>query len=264
MKTASILGTLLGASGFLLIAIGCTGGPNDGGASSSSGSSGGGDGGGGGGDASCSEGVLSGQRACVPGTGTANTELTIQAEGIGCVGGGTSLTACNVAVNGQTITLTLESRVCTGGPETSLACGIPQTTCKIPPLAAGDYTIDFAGDEPNRGRELVIGTGSSASSCSLNGPGGGQDPIAADDYDKSCTVGNDDTCTLVSEGDPCASCNACPTAAIATSAVANLESDRRARRALCVGDQTRPACAPCPPTIKAVCNANAQCVTEPL
>lgn len=261
------LGLILfgGAFAALVAFAGCTGGPNEG---SSSGTSGqpdppNGDGGDVSTDASgpsCTLGTIEGERVCVPGAAKANTQLVLQAEGEGgCLGCGTSITACKVDVADKTITLTIEAQTCALAGPCPEICRTSKIGCVVPPLGAGTYRVDFAGDGGPKGRELVVEDAASATSCTLL-----DEPIEdvrASDYASTCTDGNDDTCTLVSEGDPCQACPACPTSAIATTAAAELGRDYRERRASCSGDVAGPACAQCPMTHRAACNGGT-CAAE--
>lgn len=257
----AILGTLFA----LVVAVGCTGGPSDaaGGSSGSSGGSSSGDppnlsdaG------QTCNAGTLQGERVCVPGAAKANAPITVQAVAVGgCVGCGTTITGCKVEVAGKNITVSIESRSCTPAGVCNEACAIPQVTCTIPGLAAGSYRLDFGGGGP-KGRQLEVTEDASASSCTLPQTTDGN--ISADDFPKSCNPGEPDQCELIAEGSACSPCRACPTRAVSASAVGSVDAKYRELRAACVGDLGAPACAACPPTLRAVCGSSGQCEAQPL
>lgn len=257
MKISTSLPVL--AAGFIVAIVACSGGSGDAGSGDAGIEGGRAEGGTG----ACATGLFTGQRVCVPAVGSANTPITVQAEAQGCTGCGNTLEECKVTVDGSTISLSLVEKSCSSTGECPAICGIPQATCTIPPLAAGRYSVEIvnAPSVPTiGGRELVIGEGGTAS-CTLVTPAPATD-IEAAAYDRTCTTGDDATCELVSVGDACQRCAACPSAAVAKSAAETLRGDYRKAHAQCMGSLSA-ECEPCPQTLKAVCNAGT-CTTAPL
>lgn len=195
----------------------------------------------------CTVQTLPGDRACVPGTARANTPITIGVDASeGCLGCFTTFDPCNVTVSGDQITVSMVTRTCP--PATDIGCpaicAYQATTCTIPALPAGTYTVVVAGDKPRAGlppRELVVTADATASSCSLPSGPEGPKPLA-DVYPKTCAVDAD--CAVATLGDVCAPCN-CPNAAIATSAVPAYEADYRAATSQCVASDAQVKCAAC-------------------
>jgi hypothetical protein len=199
-------------------------------------------------------------RACVPGTAKANAAITIEVDGEGCTGCGSSLLPCKVDVTGTTIAITLEVRTCPL-PENQACpavCGVPSATCTIPPLAAGDYTIQLAGGGARTSedpvRRLVVTANATATSCDI--PDDRKTPtISAAEYPQACT--GDQDCVLVTQGDVCQPC-ACPSGAISKTSIETYESDLRARQSLCSSRGGAVDCAPCQ-TVKAHCGSTGKC-----
>ncbi len=219
------------------------------GASGSSGTSGssGGTSGSSGANPTCTAQTLPGDRACVPGTARANTPITIAVDASdGCLGCFTTFDPCSVTVSGDQITVAMVTRTCppAGDVGCPAVCAYQSTTCTIPPLAAGAYTVVVVGDKPRVGlppRQLVVTPDGAASSCSLPVPPEGPKPLA-DVYAKTCTT--DDDCAAATVGDVCAPCK-CPNAAIAISAVRSYEADYRASTSQCPASDAQVKCAAC-------------------
>jgi hypothetical protein len=237
-----------------MVVVGCAGGSGGIGAGD-----GGSSGGGGGDGGACTTIDLPGTRACVPRTAKPNTPLSIEVEGEGCLGCGTTLLPCTVTRDGSKIVLAIEANQCPlpEGTPCATICQIPKASCSLPALPSGSYRLEFGSgtrvstDEP---RMLVVADGGQATSCTL--PPGPPAPISATDFPRSCTVGDDATCTLVIEGDVCKPC-VCPTGAIATSANDDYADELRTRRATCTSGGGSPSCAPCPDDKVARCVAGA-------
>lgn len=232
-----------------LVFVACGGNVSSGG-----GGGGGGDGGGGG---SCTTATLPGDRACVPGLAQANVPLEIQVDATdGCLGCFTTFDPCKVDVSSNGITITMVTRTCPppGDRACPAICALPGTTCKLPPLAAGTYTVKVTGEFDPVGlppRELVVTNDAGASvSCKLPQPPNEAAPLDGTKYGRSCSVDGD--CELATVGNLCTPCK-CPNTAISTSESAKYEADYRAGSSQCHHAQSGDvACAPCPP-VKATC-----------
>ena len=246
----------------LLVACGgsVSGGGSSSGASGSSGPSGnggtsstGGLSGTSGAVASCTVQTLAGDRACVPGTGRANTPITIAVDASkGCLGCFTTFDPCNVTVTGDRITVSMVTRTCPPAGEVGCpaVCTFQATTCTIPPLAAGTYKVDVVGDGPHGGlpdRELVV-TADGATSCKLPSPPNEPKPIP-DSYPRECAT--DDDCAIATIGSVCAPCT-CPNTAIAKSALPAYEADYRAATSQCPPSDAQVKCGGCE-NHKAIC-----------
>lgn len=196
----------------------------------------------------CSVRPLDGQRACVLGRAKANVALTLEADANGCTGCGSSMRPCKVTVAGNTIALALEESVCPLPPDTACAeaCGVPKAKCDLPPLAPGSYAVEVAASVSVGGavrRTLVVDANATGTACALDlAP---PKDIAAADFSQSCTVPED--CIAVVQGAPCAPC-ACPSAAIAKTALADYEATVRERTSQCA-PRLQPPCAACMPVM---------------
>jgi hypothetical protein len=206
---------------------------------------------------SCATPEVASSRACVPKRAKANAPLTIEIEGDGCLACGAETGACDVAVDGQKVTLTLHSKQCAvpaGG--CSKECRLAKTTCAIPALAQGTYRLELGATvraSTDEVRSLVVEAAGTDASCTL--PVGPPPPIDPTPSQKQCTTGNDNECTLVIEGDVCKPC-LCATAAIAVSARSDYEAEINARRAACDTGHGSPSCIACLQTHVAKCVAN--------
>lgn len=250
LALGSTLLVLLVACGGSVSGVGSSSGSSgaSGGTSGNGGTSGGNGGSSGtsGAGPSCTVQTIPGDRACVPGTGRANTPITIDVDASqGCLGCFTTFDPCSVTVTGDRITVAMVTRTCppAGDIGCPAICTFQATTCTIPPLAAGTYKVDVVGDQPHAGlpeRELVI-TADGATSCSLPSPPNDPKPIA-DVYPKSCTT--DDDCSVATVGEVCAPCK-CPNAAIAKSALPAYEADYRAATSQCPPSDAQVKCAAC-------------------
>jgi hypothetical protein len=140
-------------------------------------------------------------------------------------------------------------------------CALPGTTCKLPPLAAGTYTVTVTGDGPRTGlppRELVVTDDATApTSCKLPQPPNEPPSLPGTKYSTSCST-NDD-CVLATVGDPCTPCK-CPNAAIAKSAQSSYQADYRAGTSQCRSRNDGIACAACAP-VKATCKSDSTALT---
>jgi len=226
--------------------------------SSSSSSSGGTSGGG-----TCTQSVVNGDRACVPGTAKANAEIEIEVDASdGCLGCFTTLDPCEVSVSGKAITIQMRARTCPppGDQACPAVCMQAKSTCKIPPLAAGTYSVAVVGDKPGtRPRELVVTNKADAatSSCKLPPQGATPDPLNGEKFSRSCSVPGD--CALATVGNVCQPCS-CPNTAISKSSVESYQSEYRARTSQCPNTQGGPICAACPP-MKADCDIDPTALT---
>ena len=250
------------------LAVACGGATSDVDSSSGSGDggAGGGDGGTGNGDGgtTCTKAAVNGRRACVPGTASEGTALTVDIDASdGCLGCFTTL-ACNVQVTGTTITLAMESTTCppAGDLACPAVCQIPQTKCTIPALAAGTYEVKVAGEGPRIGlgpRKLLVAPASAetAASCSLGQIGTPPEPLDVSKLSTSCSTDQD--CMLAFDGNVCGPCT-CPSTAIATSAAKEYEALLRARSSQCETRQDGVACAACAP-VKASCKIDGNALT---
>lgn len=254
----------LGTSALLACLVACSGGIAPvGGGDGDGGGGGGGDGGGGadgGGGGSCMTSPLPLKRVCVPATAKAGVEITVQADGEGCLGCGTTVLPCKVEIVGKQIRLGGQMQSCTipDGLGCPAFCGLPQPRCTIPPLPAGDYTIELttgvrSSDEPTR--RLVVSATATATSCDLPQGIDGPKPIVAASFAQTCGV--DEDCVAVTEGDVCQAC-ACPNAAIAKSAKDSYDGEVRAKQSLCTSGGGA-ACAACQER-KAKCGTGGKCV----
>jgi hypothetical protein len=106
---------------------------------------------------------------------------------------------------------------------------MPCTTCTLPALAAGTYTLTVGGEGPRTG---------------LQPP-----PLEVGGYSKSCSTDSD--CQSVTVGDVCSPCK-CPNEAIAKTSGEAYSGDDRAHASQCHTDKSGIQCAACAPT-KATC-----------
>ena len=255
---ASSYASLLAALTFAFVACGgSTSNVGDGGTSGTSGTSGSSgtsgtsgdtDGGAGG---SCTNATLPGDRACVPGLAQANVPIEIAVDAMdGCLGCFTTFDPCKVDVSGQNITLSMITRSCSppGDQACPAVCALPGTTCKLPALAAGTYTVKVTGDKARTGlppRELVVtNDAGGSSSCKLPQPGTEPPALDGKKYGTSCTLDTD--CRTATVGSLCSPCK-CPNLAIAKTESAKYEADYRAGSSLCHASDDTIACAACPP-----------------
>lgn len=221
-------------------------GSDDGGANVDSGTGGGG----------CTVGSLPGDRACVPGFGKAGTPITIDVEGDGCLGCFTTFEPCKVDVAGATITISLATKSCPppGDVACPAVCAIPQTTCSLPALAAGEYVVKFSNESASvRSRTLVV-TADGETSCDLTQPGLPPAELDTSKYATTCTT--DDDCVAVAKGSMCGACGLCPNTAIAKTDKDAYDAEARSLTSQCTFPDQIPACAPCPPA-EARCQAGA-------
>ena len=231
---------------FLLFLVACGGklaSSSDGGTSSSSSSSGGGSTSGGVEDG-CTVASQAGNRACVPGEAQSNTAISIDIDTTkGCMPCFSTMDPCAVDVRGTQITVGMETRTCgnTSNRACPAICTVPATTCQLPPLKAGTYTVSVIGEGDNAlSRQLVVTDTSDTSSCHLLRPAPSIGPFVLSSYDQSCTQASD--CTAIPSL-LCRAC-ACEDAAIATSSLPAFEADFRAASSQCEPQPTG-ACAPC-------------------
>jgi hypothetical protein len=252
----------LGAGAILTLVVACSGSTGRVGSSGDTGEGPAEDGGADGGDsASCTVTPLVGTRVCVPGTARAGAALSLEVDAKGCFGCGHSVLPCKVEVSGQRILLALEQKSCVTTELCPGVCQLPQTTCAIPPLKAGTYTVDFADAERQSDapvRKLLVADGAVATSCDTGNPNEPPRPIVATDYPRAC-VGDGD-CALITEGNVCAPC-ACANAAISKTALPTYEATVRERQALCNQGTGSASCVACEKRI-AKCSAG-MCVDEP-
>ena len=236
------------------------GGP-DGSSSSSGGSSSGGSSSGGSSGTSggtCTSSPVAGSRACVPGTARAGAPLRIAVDATdGCLGCFAKLDACTVDVVGDRITVAMTATTCepTTDRECPAVCMIPSTSCDVPPLAAGEYTVEVAGEGSRSGlapRTIVVAADATETSCELPSPGTPPAPLDGSKYARACST--DEDCVRATVGNLCQPC-ACPNTAIAKAAAAEYEADRRARSSQCE-PQGAVVCAACAPM-------NAKCEIQP-
>lgn len=244
---ASSASSLVAALAFVVVACGgTTTNIGDGGADGG----GGGDGGGGdGGGGSCTTSTLAGDRACVPGLAQAGVPIEFQVDAAdGCLGCFTTFDPCKVDVSGTDITISMITRVCPppGDQACPAICALPGTTCKLPPLTAGTYTVKVTGDGPRTGlppRELVVTNDAGASAaCKLPQPPNEPEPLDGKKYSTSCSVDGD--CELATVGGLCSPCK-CPNLAIAKSDSAKYKADYRAGTSQCRSQTGDIACAAC-------------------
>ena len=240
----------------LLVLLACGGSTSatgtDGGTGTGEGGTSGGTSGGGG---SCTTATLPGDRACVPSTAQAGVPLTIAVDAKdGCLGCFTTFDPCAVDVAGTDITVSMKTKTCPppGDQACPAICALPGTTCQLPALAAGTYTLTVTGEGPRTGlvaRTLVVTADAKATSCALPMPGTNPSPLDATGYSTSCSV--DAECALATFGDVCQPCK-CVNGAIAKSASEAYAGDYRAQASQCHTDKSGIQCAACAP-VKAVC-----------
>lgn len=195
-------------------------------------------------DDGCTVSSQVGNRACVPAEAMASTALSIDIdETQGCLPCFATMDPCTVVVRGTQITVGMQTRTC-GSTSNRLCpaiCAIPATTCQLPPLSAGTYTIRVLGEGDNAlTRELVVSDTATATSCELVRPAPTVGPFVLSKYDRSCTQASD--CTAIPSL-LCRAC-ACEDTAIATSALDAFRADFRAATSQCEPQPTG-ACAPC-------------------
>jgi len=256
---------LLGfGSALVLVLVACGGSVSSvGGSSGSSGSSGTGSSGSSGAGSSgssgssgigstCSTNVLNGDRACVPGTARAGAPIQIAVAATdGCLGCFTTFEPCAVTVLGDRITVSMQTKTCQpqGDVACPAVCGLPGTTCTLPALKPGTYTVEVTGDKPRGGlppRELVVTADATATSCTLPSNGSETPPLDGAGYAKSCSIDTD--CALATVGDVCAPCK-CPNLAIASSSSAQYQADYRERTSQCPTTNAEVKCAGCKPVM---------------
>ncbi|MDB4943850.1 MAG: hypothetical protein JWP97_3384 [Labilithrix sp.] len=220
-----------------------SGGSSSGG--SSSGTSGGGSSGSGG---TCTIGSLPGDRACVPGTARAGQPISVGVDASeGCLGCFTAFEPCDVTVSGTTVLVTMRTKTCTPAGDVACppVCASPRTTCVIPPLAAGTYTVSVSGEGSRSylpARELVVTDGAGETSCALPPSGEEPAPLDGNAFGKSCNQDSD--CTPIFAGSQCAQC-ACANDAVSTSELPAYEAARRARISQCAPPGAPAPCAAC-------------------
>ncbi len=218
------------------------------GGSSGSSSSGGSSGSSGG---TCSTSTLPGDRTCVPGVARANTPIQIVVDASeGCLPCFATFEPCAVSVVGDEVTVSMVTKTCLPSGDTGCPaiCQIPRTTCTLPPLAAGTYTVAVTGEgarSPLAPRRLEVATEATATSCTLPMPGAPPPTLDGSSYSTSCSV--DDDCVLAIVGTACAPC-ACPNFAIAKSSARAYEADYREKTSQCATRKEPVACAGCPAT----------------
>lgn len=254
------------ASSLALVLVACGGSATAPGSSSGSSGSSGSGGDGGRDERPCSTEPLDADTACVPGTAKAGAPITIGvAASTGCLGCFTTLEPCTVSVVGSAIVVTLESKVCkpAGDLACPAVCGLIGTTCTLPPLAAGSYTVAVTGDSPSSGvppRELVVTADATASSCVLPSPGLKPPILDPDAFPKACVEDSD--CVLVTAPNSCAGC-ACEPLAIAASGKDTYDAAYRAQRSFCPHNGNDPACSPCPPSLARCEKSTGTCAIAP-
>jgi len=126
-------------------------------------------------------------------------------------------------------------------PTIAIAIALLLTACIEP-----DEKLNSEPNNANNSNNANNGS-NNANNTSNNANNGGGD-IDPTDYDQSCTF--EDDCTLMNSGDPCA-CHVCPDAAIASTAMADLQDDIAA--AMC-GEISCPAIG-CGEDLLAHCNS---------
>lgn len=219
------------------------GGGADGGSSEDGGSDGG----------SCTIDPLPGDRACVPGTARSNTPIDISVAGPGCRSCFSTDEPCEVVVTGTVVKVSMMSKTCidrspgSGSPACPPVCLLPETTCKLPALAAGTYTVEVSG-EPTSSRAprtLVVADDATTTSCKLPPAGRPPEPLDGAKYPTTCATAND--CLSATVGVICGPCK-CPDAAIAKTSLDTYSADYRARLSECDADKSGGLdCAACPP-----------------
>jgi hypothetical protein len=241
---------------------GGVGGGSEGGGGGGGGEGGAGEGGGGGGG-SCTTATLPGDRACVPGVARANTPLEIDIDASeGCLGCFTTFEPCQVVVSGTTITVSMVTKSCppAGDQACPAVCLLPQTSCKLPALAAGTYTVDVTGQPTSTGlapRTLVVADDATATSCKLPRNGEKPAPLDGSKYSTSCST--DDDCMIATAGELCGPCK-CPNLAIAKASSSAYGADYRERTSQCQPEKSGVQCAACPPA-KAACEIQPNALT---
>lgn len=253
MTYRSVLAFSASFVGGVAVLVACGGSTTGGGGNSGvdGGTGGGGGSEGGGGGSTCTTATLPADRACVPGTALAGSPISIGVDATeGCLGCFTTFEPCKVDVSGQDITVSLATKTCPppGDQACPAICALPGTTCTLPALAAGTYTLKVTGDGARTGfppRQLVVTSDSSASSsCKLPQPPNDPAPLDGTKYSKACT--GDGDCTTATVGSVCSPCK-CPNAAIASSELAKYDADFRAASSQCRTPQGDIACAACAP-----------------
>ena len=258
MKTMQTVWTL-GLSAMFVATVACSGGISPVNGSSSGGDGGDSDGGVGPG---CTKEAIDVSRACVPGTAKAGVELTLDADGVGCGGCGTTIGPCVVNVTGDVIRLSMDVQKCPlpEGVGCDLSCALPEAKCVVPALAEGTYRIELAktngsGSSADRVRVLVVKNDGAATSCAIPRTDSAPPSVDIDSFPKACAIDSD--CVAAVDGEVCNPCT-CPNGVIAKSASDDYQGKVREQQALCTGPAGGGACAPCPDRTPK-CNAG-QCV----
>lgn len=206
----------------------------------------------------CAQQAQPGNRACVPGTAKSSTPLTIALDlTSGCLPCFTTMKPCAVSMQGTAITVGMRTETCTpaGDQACPAVCGFASSTCEIPALPAGIYSVTIEGETARDApRRLHVADDASATSCALPFPAPSSTPIDLTGLATDCTTDAD--CVAVS-ATVCALCT-CPSAAIAASAKDDFDASYRAASSQCAPPSENVACGACE-SKKPVCNAAGAC-----
>jgi hypothetical protein len=166
-----------------------------------------------------------------------------------------------VQVSGATITVGLRVRECPHPPDVGCPaiCQLPKSDCELPPLAPGSYRVVLGGapvSSVGPARTLVVEDGATDTACELDfGP---PPPLSAGDFPQACATADD--CAVVVEGDLCNTC-ACPTGAVAKTALPDYEAAMRERASQCESSGAG-SCAPCIQRVPACLMGKCAAVTK--
>jgi hypothetical protein len=248
LRTTIVFGTSA-----LVVALSACGGSLNGGDASNDGGNGG-DVPGSDGGTGCRTSTLPADRACVPGTARSNTPIFVEVAATeGCLGCTTSLEPCKVDVTGTTIVVSLITTSCeASGVACPAVCQLVRTTCTLPALAVGTYTVNVSGEPAGSAlspRTLVVADEATATSCTLPPAGEKAAPLDGTVYATTCMT--DDDCVIATSGNVCGTCK-CPDTAIAKSAFPAYDADYRAKLSQCEPDKTELDCVACP-DVRAMC-----------
>lgn len=108
------------------------------------------------------------ERTCVPRVARADEPLVLEMEGR-CGACGTTIDACDVAVDGRVVTISLDGKACepAAGLACSDTCAKRRVRCEIPPLTAARYQVRY-GDTSGRVDILeVADVAGAATACVL-------------------------------------------------------------------------------------------------
>lgn len=206
----------------------------------------------------CTEQAQLANRACVPGTAKANVPLTIAVDlTTGCLPCFTKMKPCAVSMQGTAITIGMRTETCkpAGDQACPAICAFPSTTCELPALPAGIYSVTLEGEtEPNAPRRLFVADDAVATSCALAVPSPSNLPLDIGGLSTRCTTDAD---CMAAAASVCAPCT-CPSVAIAKTEEDAYDAISREARSQCGPAMEILGCGACEDR-KPACNASGAC-----